>query len=173
MPLSDAAPGRARIETIPLRRSGRQPLSVGFPTTRLPEPRSQSFGHAWRADGRRRSRVSRKCQSPGYLTRATRTRGGVGLRVCSGRISRHRGCPRSWPAGARSRPRGAFLRSTARPDPVGSRDFRRSPSDQPGGAGLVRPTSEKVERRRETPEVKGMSHGPFLGLDVVEIRQVL
>jgi hypothetical protein len=38
---------------------------------------------------------------------------------------------------------------------------------------LVRPTSEKVERRLETPEVKGMSHGPFLGFDVFEIRQLL
>ena len=26
-------------------------ISVGFPTTRLSEPRSQPFGHAWRADG--------------------------------------------------------------------------------------------------------------------------
>ena len=52
-------------------------------------------------------------------------------------------------------------------------DFRGTRQHQPGGAGLIRPTSEKVERRRETLEVKGMSQGPFLGLDVVKIRQFL
>jgi hypothetical protein len=36
-------------------------------------------------------------------------------------------------------------------------DLRGTGQYQPGGAGLVGPTSEKVERRRETPEVKGMS----------------
>jgi hypothetical protein len=39
------------------------------------------------------------------------------------------------------------------------------------GLGLA--NLEKVERRRKTPEAKGMSHGPFLGLDVFEIRQLL
>src|SRR5689334_5601593 len=37
-------------------------------------------------------------------------------------------------------------------------DLRGTRQHQSGGAGLVRPTSEKVERRRETPELKGMSH---------------
>ena len=52
-------------------------------------------------------------------------------------------------------------------------DLRGTGQHQSGGAGLVRPTSEKVERRRETPELKGMSHGPFLGFNVFEIRELL
>jgi hypothetical protein len=52
-------------------------------------------------------------------------------------------------------------------------DLRDTGQHQLCGTGLIRPTSEKVERCRETPEAKGMSHGPFLGLDVFEIRQLL
>jgi hypothetical protein len=52
-------------------------------------------------------------------------------------------------------------------------DLRGTGQDQLGGAGLVRPTSEKIERCPETPEAKGMSHGPFLGFNVFEIRQLL
>jgi hypothetical protein len=52
-------------------------------------------------------------------------------------------------------------------------NLRGTRQHEPGGAGLVRPTSEKVERHWETPEAKDMPHGPFLGLDVFEIRQLL
>src|SRR6516165_3975151 len=65
-------------------------ISVGFPTTRLSEPRSQPFGHAWRADDCRRSHLSQMRESPGYFARATRIRADVEQHVASVRISRPR-----------------------------------------------------------------------------------